>query len=217
MRISNNIPIAILLFTLASCTNTQTIELFNGKDLNNWSIYIEDENVSPEDVFWVHEGLMHVAGEPKGYIRTKESYNNFKLHVEWRWTDLPKNSGVLIHVQGEDMLWPTSVECQLKHQNAGDIVLMGPGTGISIRDSSYIINEGDKRLLVIQKSEESSELEPGEWNEYDIVTYDDNIEVTVNGVLQNVGSGMTRTEGNILIQSEGAPMQFRNIILTPLD
>ncbi len=40
--------------------------------------------------------------------------------------------------------------------------------------------------------------------------------MVVNGILQNVGSNMTLTEGNIALQSEGAPMQFRNIFLQAL-
>jgi hypothetical protein len=35
-------------------------------------------------------------------------------------------------------------------------------------------------------------------------------------VLQNKGTGINPTEGNIALQSEGGPIQFRNIYLQPL-
>ena len=51
----------------------------------------------------------------------------------------------------------------------------------------------------------------------EIVCQGDTIRVTVNGDLVNEGSNCSVTEGAICLQSEGAPIEFRNIILTPLD
>jgi hypothetical protein len=105
------------------------------------------------------------------------------------------------------------VECQLKNSNAGDIVLMGKGAGITIRDSTYQVVSEENRYLVIPKFEVSSEYPAGQWNSYDITNLDGNIEVLVNGVLQNIGTDMIPDEGNIALQSEGGPLQFRNIYL----
>jgi len=153
---------------------------------------------------------------PHGYIRTKDSFSNFKLHLEWRWTAEPTNSGVLINVQGKDMIWPHCIECQLKYENAGDIVLMGKGAGITIKDSTYLITSEENRYSVITKFEDSSENPVGEWNNYDITSLDGQIEVIVNGVLQQRGKDISPAEGNILLQSEGSPIQFRNIYLIQL-
>jgi len=171
--------------------------------------------VAPEELFWVEEGVINTAGVPNGYIRTKESYSNFKLHVEWRWTEKPTNSGVLLHVQGKEMIWPLCIECQLMNEHAGDIVLIGKGSGITIRDTTYLVSSEENRYKVIPKFEEVSENPAGEWNRYDISSRDGNIEVLVNGVLQNSGTAMTLTDGNIALQSEGSAMQFRNIYLIP--
>jgi hypothetical protein len=204
-----------LLIGIYACQTSNTLSLINADNLDNWDIFVPSEDVNPEDVFQVEDGVINVSGIPNGYIRTKDSYSNFKLHVEWRWMEEPKNSGVLIHVQGENIVWPHCIECQLKNENAGDFVLMRPGAGITINDSVYAIDPEGKKYLSIPKFEESSENPAGEWNSYDIVSKDGNIEVRVNEVLQNSGSEMTLTEGNIALQSEGGPMQFRNIKLTP--
>jgi len=164
----------------------------------------------------VEEGLINPTGKPHGYIRSKETFDNYKLHVEWRWTEEPTNSGVLLHVQGKDMIWPLAIECQLKAEHAGDIVLIGKGSGITRKDSTYRISSEENRYAVIPKSEEVSEKPAGEWNSYDITSKDGNLEILVNGVLQNTGSAMTLSGGNILLQSEGSPMQFRNIYLEKL-
>lgn len=203
------------IFTL-SCSTDNTIKLFNGEDLGNWNVFVSSPDVEPADLFWVKDGVIHTAGIPNGYIRTKETYSNFKLHVEWRWTEKPTNSGVLIHVQGKEMIWPLCIECQLMNEKAGDIVCIGKGSGITIKDSTYLVKSEENRFIIVPKFEEPSENSPGEWNSYDITSLDGNIEVIVNGVLQHIGTDMTLTEGNIALQSEGSPMEFKNIYLQPL-
>lgn len=205
--------ISLLLF---SCNTENRIELFNGQDLENWNIIVDSEDGEPRDLFYVEDGLLNTLGEPFGYIRTRESYGNYKLHLEWRWVAEPSNSGVLLNVQGEDIIFPHCVEAQLMNGRAGDIVLMGKGAAITVRDSTYTVVSEENRYLAIEKFEESSEKAAGEWNSYDITNLDGDLELVVNGVLQNRGTGMTLTEGNIAIQSEGGPMQFRNIYLQPL-
>ncbi len=206
----------LLSLFILSCSSDKKVMLFNGEDLENWTIFVSNSETDPEDLFWVEEGMITTSGKPHGYIRTNESYSNYKLHVEWKWTEEPTNSGVLINVQGKDMIWPHCIECQLMHEKAGDLVLMGKGAGVTVRDSSYMITSEEKRYSVIPKFEDSSENPVGDWNSYDITTLNGNIEVVVNGVIQHIGSDMTPTEGTILFQSEGSAMQFRNIYLEQL-
>lgn len=209
---------SVTLFSIfmVSCMQWNKVALFNGVDLDNWTIYTGGADVDPSDLFRVEDGVIQVAGTPNGYIRTMESYSNYELHVEWRWTEEPVNSGVLLHVQGEDMIWPHAIECQLKHERAGDVVLIGKGAGITVEDSTYQVKSEENRFVIIPRMEESSENPAGEWNSYDIRSVDGDLEVKVNGVLQNRGSGMIPAEGNIVLQSEGAPMQFRDLYLIPL-
>jgi hypothetical protein len=205
-----------LSLTFFVCSTDTKAQIFNGTNLDNWNIFVSSPDVQPEDLFWVEDGIINTIGKPHGYIRSKESYKNFKLHVEWRWTEEPTNSGVLLHVSGDDMIWPLAIECQLMHERAGDLVLMGKGSGITVKDSTYLITSEEKRYKALPKFEEVSENPVGEWNSYDITSLDGNLEVIVNGVIQNEGTNMTLTEGNILLQSEGSPMQFRNIYLEAL-
>ena len=64
-------------------------------------------------------------------------------------------------------------------------------------------------------SEASSEKPAGEWNEYDILCKGDTIVCHVNGILQNEGTAATITSGWICLQSEGSPIEFRNIYVEP--
>lgn len=209
---------AFLFMTLLvlSCGSEKHTVLFNGENLDNWSIYTGNPDVDPGDVFWVEDGVLNTSGDPFGYIRTKESYSNYKLHLEWRWPGEPTNSGVLIHVQGKDRIFPHCIECQLMHEKAGDIVLMGAGAGVTVKDSAYLVISDERFYMSIPKFEDPSEKTPGEWNSYDITSINGDLEIIVNGVLQHTATEVTMNEGNIALQSEGSPLQFRNIYLKPL-
>jgi len=204
------ISLSMILF---SCKTDNKVMLFNGDNLDNWNIFVSSDDVEADELFWVEDGVIHTAGKPHGYIRTKEAYSNYKLHVEWRWTEEPTNSGVLLNVQGKDMIWPLALECQLMHEHAGDIVLIGKGSGITVNDVAQLVSSEENRYKVIPKIDEVSENPAGEWNSYEITSRDGMLEIMVNGVLQNTGRDMTLTKGNILLQSEGSPMEFRNIYL----
>ncbi|HEC43578.1 hypothetical protein LCGC14_2052840 [marine sediment metagenome] len=216
----NIFRIAVLVVSgiiMASCSQENKVSLFNGSDLSNWTGVVFDSITNPDEVYQVKDGNILVSGDPWGYLITSDSYSNYKLHLEWRWTAEPSNSGVFIHCQGiEDSQWPECVEAQLKTGNAGGFVLMGNGTAVNIGDSTYQVPPEGKRTKGIPKLEESSENAPGEWNVYDITCDEDKIELIVNGVVQNIASESSLQSGRISLQSEGGPIEFRNIYLVPL-
>lgn len=207
------LPLTVIgLVIISSCASDEKIQLFNGENLDNWTVFLPD-TVEQASVFRVQDEKIFVGGIPNGYIKTMDQYNNYELHLEWRWLSEPKNSGVLLHATGEDMLWPNCIEAQLKAGNAGDFVLIGKGVGLTVNGTDYLVESEENRFKVAQKFEESSENPPGEWNTYDISVNESGIELLVNGVLQNKCSAPTKNNGHICIQSEGGPMEFRNIYL----
>jgi hypothetical protein len=181
--------------------------LFNGKDLNSWVFYLKDQTVDPGTVFTVKDAAIHITGSPFGYMRTKEMYSNYKLHLEWRWPVEATNSGVFIHTQEPDAIWPACFECQLKSGNAGDFICAG-GTDMNERT--------DKATIVVPRRQPSLEKPVGDWNDLDVVCKGNTIEVYVNGTLQNRATGTTLSAGSICLQSEGKDVEFRNIYLTKL-
>jgi len=193
------------------------IELFNGRDLDGWVRFIPGDEPDAEkkwgvDKIWsVRDGVIRCEGKPNGYIRTTESYADYKLHLEWRWPEKPTNSGVLLHRAGIDRIWPKCVEAQLMHENAGDFWLLNYST-INVDGQKF----GPKEFANAKKKHPSNEKTPGEWNSYDIVCDGSLIKVSVNGLLQNEGADASPSHGPICLQSEGSPIEFRNIYLEPL-
>jgi len=194
---------------------TQRVALFNGENLDGWKTYVQDDAAEPEAVWSVHDGVLHCKGTPTGYIRTVESYSDYILELEWRWPEEPTNSGVLLHTIGEDKIWPQCIEAQLKHQNAGDLVTIQPGSIITVNGVRYQ-PEGESIFKIVPKKDSSSENPVGQWNHYKIVCKGETIDLYVNGVHQNRAFNVWPSAGAICLQSEGSPIEFRNIVLTPL-
>lgn len=183
------------------------IMLFNGKDLDNWVLKLKDPTVDPQKIFTVKDGDIHIAGTPFGYMRTKGTYSDYKLHVEYRWPSEPTNSGVFLNMQEPDAIWPKCFECQLQAGNAGDMICM---------DGADMAEHTDKSSIVVPKFVASSEKPAGEWNKLKIICKDDIIEIYVNGVLQNRATKTNITSGHICLQSEGKEIEFRDVYLTKL-
>jgi len=186
--------------------------LWNGRDFAGWKRFLPDASRNVDDTWSVGGGLLRCTGRPAGYLRTETAYADYHLHVEWRWPAKPGNNGVLIHTNGPDQVWPKSLECQLASGNAGDFWVIG---GLEFAEHAKGGDRVKGRRTV--KLKDSSEKTPGEWNEYDIICKDDWVVVLVNGVLQNVATGCSAKSGKISLQSEGAPIEYRNIWVEPLE
>lgn len=202
-----------IVFVVASCTEKKEY-LFNGKDLDGWTIFVEDENIEPENFFYVNEGMIETVGVPMGYLRTNKEFENYKLHVEWRYPEEPTNSGVFVHVNGPDLIWVSHYQGQLKHENAGDFIVHGVGNSATLRDTVYTSTEDVKPL--ISKLHPTNEKPAGEWNTYEIICKGSTIELYVNGLLQNVAENCSVTKGGIGFQAEGSKIQFKNIWIEPI-
>jgi len=186
-----------------------TITLFNGKDFEGWHMYLKDADADPKDVWKVRDGAIWCKGEPTGFIRTKKEYSDFKLVFEWRWPEKPGNSGVLLHMSGEEKIWPLCMEAQLMNNRAGDLI----GMGCNFNENKA---KKDSPISYAPRMNDSNEKKPGGWNTYEIVCNGDTIELKVNGQLQNKATGVSIRKGFIGFQSEGVPIMFRDMKLTPL-
>ena len=115
-----------LALAAGSCSREPRTELFNGRDLAGWVCVTDPEGVGDaRDAFSVQNGNIRIAGSPFGYMRTEETYDDYRLHVEWRWIGEATNSGIFQRVQAGDRLWPEAVECQLQAGRAGDLLGLG--------------------------------------------------------------------------------------------
>lgn len=203
---------------LAGCASNEgrrAQDLFNGTDLTGWT--------AVQSEWTAADGVLSTTGRTNGYIRTNDTFKNYKLTLEWRWDGVaPKkrngthelrNSGVLLHQQDQDAVWPHCIEAQLRETDAGDFYMMG---GTLTNEIIALRAQENTFTELFPKGKPSSEKPIGEWNRYEIVCENDTVVVTVNGTEQNRATGVTVSEGRICLQSEGTPISFRNIRIEPL-
>jgi Domain of Unknown Function (DUF1080) len=119
------------------------IQLFNGKDINDWNVKIAGYNLDENygNTFRVEDGKLKVSyeqyqdfGVRYGHIFYKQKYSYYLLVAEYRFVGQQapggqgwalRNSGLMLHCQpansmGKEQDFPISIEVQL---------LGGPGTG----------------------------------------------------------------------------------------
>ena len=123
-----------------------------------------------------------------------------------------------MRISGEPRGIPRAIEAQLKSGSAGDLYGFH---GLTIDGPAERKGGGEAHELLgdfvgVSKIE-ANENEPGQWNTYDIICKDDWIVVLVNGVLQNIGTKCSDKSGKICLQSEGTPIEYRNIYIEPLE
>ncbi len=113
----------------------KVIRLFDGKDLSGWYTWLKESGrEDPKKVFTVHDRMIHVSGEGRGYLATQRAYRDYHLVLEYKWgkrTDgsgYVRNAGVLLHAVGPDGgaggVWMTSIECQLAQGCEGDLIVI---------------------------------------------------------------------------------------------
>lgn len=195
-----------------------TVALFNGKNLDGWAHVLADPAVSRDAVWSVRDGILVCTGTPIGVLYTEKHYTNFRLSVEYRWAPgtKPGNSGIMSRMIPGTGALPKTVEVQLAHGSAGDImglhgypIANGGQPRWAERDSKVAgrINSVKKIL--------DAEKPPGEWNRVELEVRGGNYTVKINGQLVNEASGVEVRAGPIALQSEGGEIHFRNVMLAP--
>jgi hypothetical protein len=224
MKLHRAVLAAALLLVCASAQAAPAVQLWNGKDLSNWSFFLVDPKAKLEDVWSVRDGMIACKGEPVGFLLTKEKFTSYRLVVEWRWApgtvvtkEKTPNSGVLLRINGEPRGIPRTYEAHLRSGDAGDLYGFW-GMRLAGEPSRAKAKAGDPVLgdMTGASKAEGAENPIGEWNRYEILLDGTKLEVSVNGKKVNAATAADVLAGPIGLQSEGGEIHFRKVELTPL-
>lgn len=184
---------------------------------------------------WKWEGS-HVwcTGRPTGVIRYREMLTNFEFSCEWMHKKKGGNSGVFvwatpqslinltqgkgalphgIEVQVLDLGYREVYEKQYKKKgdwftSHGDVFPVGP---IKMKPFPPVAPNGRRSF----PSKETT-LGINQWNHYYVRAIDGVVRLWVNGVEVSGGENISPASGFLCLESEGAPIEFRNLRLRKL-
>jgi len=165
------------------------------------------------------------SGHPIGVMRSERQYENFILHVEWKHMEAGGNSGVFVWSAARpdpESRLPDGVEVQMLEL---DWVNLNKRNG-ETPPVAYVHGElfgvgGVKTIPDNPRGERSKSIEnrckgKGEWNTYEVICVDGEINLSVNGKFVNGITGSTQKKGYLCLESEGAEIHFRNLKIIEL-
>jgi hypothetical protein len=191
-------------------TREMSVALFNEKNLDGWTFCMKD-NADPLKTWVATNGVIHCTGLANGYLRTTQVYSNYFLTVEWRFLKIaPKkdNTGVLVHMQLPDKVWPACYQIQGKHDHQGDLIVMA-GAECKERKAK------DPNATVPLRGD-SVERPAGEWNKAEIICLRGKVSCFINNKFVNEITECSINSGYIGFQSEGADFEIRTVAYCPL-
>jgi hypothetical protein len=179
---------------------SQSVSLFNGKDLSGWEIYGTEK-------WYVEDGLIICESGPDaeyGYLATKKTFKDFELTLEFK-QEADGNSGVFFRssIEGVEITgWQAEVA--------------PPG-----HNSGGIYESYGRGWLIKPDPEKDKALKMGEWNTMKIKAVGDKVTTWLNGqmMVEIEDAKIGAAEGSIALQIHsggGIKVLWRNINIKEL-
>ncbi|MEM9588763.1 MAG: DUF1080 domain-containing protein [Planctomycetota bacterium] len=173
------------------------------------------------------------SGTPIGVTRSRRSYRNFELLIEWKHQRDAGNSGVFLWTPMSALeelppgkLPDGGIEIQMldhgytrKYQERtgkpadwfttnGDVFAVGKSTMMPFPP----LSPNGRRSF----PREDRSHGVGQWNRYYVRAINGEVRLWVNGGEVSGGSDCSPSEGYLCLESEGSPIQFRNLRIREL-
>lgn len=185
-------------------------------------------NVNCADDTWVwKENEIHCTGQPVGVVRSVKIYENLELSIEWRHLKSAGNSGVFFWVPEASLTslqpggLPHGIEVQILDHGYAERYKEQNG-----KDPDWFTTNGDVFPVGVAKmtpfppaapngrrSFPTKDLSRGveEWNHYYVRAINGEVRLWVNGEEVSGGTGCDPSRGYLCLESEGSPIEFRNL------
>ena len=184
-----------------------------------------------EDTWKWEDGMFKCTGSPVGVIRSKEKVTNLELVVEWRHLKSAGNSGVFFWIPEESLKdlpkgkLPHGIEVQvLDHGYTEEYEKSG-------NKADWFTSNGDVFPVGVSDMKPFPPVAPdgkrsfpsknlskgvGDWNHYYVRAINGEIRLWVNGEEVSGGTGCTPSVGYLALESEGSPVEFKNLRIREL-
>lgn len=188
-------------------------------------------NCAEDTWTWV-DGEAHCTGQPVGVIRTTKKYTNFELVAEWRHLKHAGNSGIFLWLVDDSLVdlppgrLPHGIEVQvldLGYETEWEKKHGQPSDWFTSHGDVFPVGAADMTPFPptapnSKRSFPSKRLSKGvgEWNHYYVRAINGEVRLWVNGEEVSGGTGCTPATGYLALESEGSPVEFRNLRIREL-
>jgi Domain of Unknown Function (DUF1080) len=188
-------------------------------------------NVNCDRETWsTRNGMIHCTGTPIGVARLKRTVKNFELVLEWRHLKSAGNSGVFVWVSQESLRklndrarLPSGIEVQVLDHGYREQYEKSTGKQADwFTTHGDVFSVGEARIKPFppaspdgRRSFPRKNLSKGvgEWNHYYVRGINGEVRLWVNGEEVSGGSDCHPDAGYLCLESEGSPIDFKNIRL----
>ncbi len=175
---------------------------------------------------WNADGL-HCTGQPVGVLRSKNTLTNFELVAQWRHLKPAGNSGIFLWTIEKSLSalkgpgLPHGIEVQVL-----DVGYTAAYERDSGKKADWFTTHGDvfpvgeSKMTPFapgapdgKRSFPRQQLSRGtnQWNHYYVRAINGEVRLWVNGVEVSGGTGCEPRTGYLCLESEGSPVEFRNL------
>lgn len=202
----------------------------------DWRTLGEEDftNVNLDVDTWTwKDGVAHCTGQPIGVIRTKKAVENFELVAQWRHLASGGNSGIFVWASDDaikdlprDKLPRGGIEVQVLDNGYTEQYEQKTG-----KKAEFFTTHGDVFAVGTSTMKPFPPLSPngsrsfprkqlskphGEWNHYYVRAINGEVRLWVNGEEVSGGTDCQPRTGYICLESEGAPVEFKEIRIREL-
>lgn len=186
-------------------------------------------NCKPDTFTWTN-GIIHCTGKPIGVLRSQNIYTNFEMVAQWRHLEKGGNAGFYVWATPESIAglekginapFPCGIEIQVLDHGYTEQYEKSSG-----KKATWFTTNGDVFAVGTNSLTPFPPTSPdghrsfprknlskgfGEWNHYYIRCVNGEVRLWVNGEEVSGGNHARPASGYICLESEGAPIDFKNI------
>jgi hypothetical protein len=184
-------------------------------------------NGDPDTWTW-KEDVLYCTGQPIGVMRTQKEFTNFELVAQWRHLKSAGNSGIFVWASADALkdlprgkLPPGGIEVQiLDHGFAQEYEKSTGKKGDFFTTNGDVFAVGTSKMTPFPPTSPNGKRSfprknlsrgVGEWNHYYVRGINGEIRLWVNAEEVSGGSGCEPRSGYLCLESEGSPIEFREI------